>query len=421
MNNISKIFNQKARLLIEFIPYVLKRFVKDDGPESAGFLCYTSLLAMVPLIAVGLAALSAFPVFDRWSVEIQTFVFQNFVPAAGEVIQKYMMEFVSKASRLSITGIIFLMVTAILLMTNIERSLNRIWRVHRQRSWRSRFLVYWAALTLGPMLIGASLGVSSYMLSLPYVSDAYVEMGGRNSLLRIAPIFTSTLAFSLLYVLVPNRQVNWRHALTGGVVAAILLELAKAGFAAYVKSFPTYDKIYGALAAIPVFLVWVYLSWVITLLGASLAAALGEPWDRSRRRFTSEPELIQSLRVIKVIADDRKLKTTGLGDSQLYKALNTAHVVDAHEVVAKLIDTNVLGKDESGTWVLLKGLQDLSLNELAHKSCQNLIHWHSETDEDWLKPLEEQLSSGTAVLKETLDYSVDSIINAALKNGKSAD
>ncbi|MGV6852125.1 MAG: virulence factor BrkB family protein [bacterium] len=413
-----KILHQLKALFVSvyrFVVYVLRRFIRDDGMESAGFLCYATLLAMVPLLAVGLAALSTFPVFDRWSEELQSFVFHNFVPAAGEVVQKYMLEFVNKASRLTLTGIVFLMVTAILLMTNIERSLNRIWRVHRERSWRSRFLVYWTALTLGPMFIGASLGVSSYLLSLPYVSDAYAGLGGKAEMLRIAPLISSAMAFSLLYMLVPNRQVNWRHALSGGVVAAILLEFAKSGFAAYVRSFPTYDKIYGALAAIPVFLVWLYLSWVVALIGASFAAALGEPWDQKFQKRSDEPLLIKSLRVLKVISDTRKQDHSKLGDAELFSALNKAGVVDAHDVVAELIDADILGKDESGVWVLMQGLHDLTLASLSHRSCQDLLAWKAHEGDEWLIGLQNDLHSGGAVMSQVLSASVASVVNQEKK------
>lgn len=237
-------------------------------------LAYTTLLAIVPLTAVTLAVISAFPVFERWSGLIREFIFTNFVPAAGQVVQEYVTQFADRATELTAAGVLFLVVVAVMLMWNIERTLNRIWRVTTPRRMVNRFMVYWSALSLGPLLIGASLAISSYLVSLPLISGAAATLGMGSRLIYLAPFVASMVAFTLLYVMVPNRAVRLRNALAGGLLAAVLFELAKRGFGFYVTNFPTYEQIYGTLAAVPIFLIWVYLSWVVILLGASFAASL---------------------------------------------------------------------------------------------------------------------------------------------------
>ncbi|MBT8419492.1 MAG: virulence factor BrkB family protein [Gammaproteobacteria bacterium] len=259
----------------DFLAKLFHHFVNDRCPESAGALAYTSLLALVPLMAVGFTLFAAFPAFDGLTGKLQSFVFSNFVPASGKVVEAYIEGFVAKASALTLPGLIALLVTALLSMATIERTFNAIWKVRRRRNFVDAFMVYWAILTVGPLLIGVSLAVSSYVASLPFFSDAARSLGGPGVFLKLLPFLAATLAFALLYAIVPYQRVPPRHAIAGGVVAAVLFELAKKGFALFVTHFPTYEAIYGALAALPIFLIWVYLSWLIILLGAEFTYCLG--------------------------------------------------------------------------------------------------------------------------------------------------
>ncbi|RLE21183.1 MAG: hypothetical protein DRJ50_09605 [Actinobacteria bacterium] len=166
------------------------------------------------------------------------------------------------------------MVVAVMMMVNIDHAINAIWRVRRKRSPLAMFLLYWAILTLGPLLIGISMAVTSFLVSIPFFAEATASRELRGHLLALMPLLASLVAFTLLYALVPNRRVPFLHALAGGVLAALLFELAKHGFAFYLTNFPTYEAIYGALAVIPIFLVWIYLTWVIALLGAEFSYCL---------------------------------------------------------------------------------------------------------------------------------------------------
>lgn len=262
-----------------FVRQVAKRFDEDRCQRVAGALSFTTVLALVPLTAVTIAVLSLFPVFSTWMSVIQDFVYSNFVPASGEVVEKYLTQFASKAGRLTAIGLLFLVVTAIMLMATIEQAFNDIWRVTNTRKILNRFLTYWALLTLGPVLIGVSLTLTSKFFALP-IFDA-LENRFVHGLLDLAlPLVFEIGAAALLYSIVPNVPVGWRNAFAGGVFSAVLLEIAKHLFAASMKYFTSYQILYGAIAALPIFLVWVYISWVIILLGAIVAASLNE-WHKA--------------------------------------------------------------------------------------------------------------------------------------------
>lgn len=264
-----------AQSLWRFVRQVAERFQEDRCQRVAGALSFTTVLSIVPLTAVMLAVFSLFPVFSSWMTVIQSFIYSNFVPAAGEVVQKHLLQFASKAGRLTAIGLLFLGVTSVMLLATIEQTFNDIWRVTRARKLLHRFLAYWALLTLGPILIGASLTLTSRFLALPIFG--VLEHGFVRGVVDIVlPLAMEVGAAVLLYTVVPNVPVVWRDALTGGLFAAVLLEIAKRLFAASMKYFTSYQILYGAIAALPVFLVWVYISWVIVLLGAIVTATLDE-------------------------------------------------------------------------------------------------------------------------------------------------
>ncbi len=249
------------------------QFLKRRGFQTASSLAYTTLLSLVPLIAVMFSFFSHMPVFKDINEVIQEFVFNNFVPAFGSTVQDYLIDFSMKASQLTTTGICILIIIALMLMATIDSALNHIWHVSDKRNPTTRFLIYWAILTLGPILLGVGLYSTSYILALPVVDTVDASLQFKTHLLTLTPFITTSIAFFLLYVLVPNCDVKVRNAVIGGIMAALLFELAKFGFGFYVKAVPT-EAIYGALAVMPVFLIWIYLSWVIVLLGAQMAYTL---------------------------------------------------------------------------------------------------------------------------------------------------
>ncbi|MET4676563.1 MULTISPECIES: YihY family inner membrane protein [unclassified Luteibacter] len=259
---------------LSFTRFTWLRFVDDKCFETAGALSYTTLVSLVPLTVAVFAILSAFPVFAEWRGALAAYAFQNFVPATGMKIQEYMMAFADKASQLTGISVLVMLFSAVSMMISIEDRLNRIWRVRKPRGWTSRLLLYWAALTLGPILVVGGLALSSYITAFPMLHAAADQIASQFRLISLLPFVITFVTLVLMYTMVPNRRVSWRHAAIGALLGAILFEFARWGFAQFIRNSPNYEEIYGALAAIPIFLLWIYLSWIIVILGASIAASI---------------------------------------------------------------------------------------------------------------------------------------------------
>ncbi|MTH47022.1 virulence factor BrkB family protein [Intestinirhabdus alba] len=273
LNTVQQKTARRARSARAWLKLLWRRINEDNMTTLAGNLAYVSLLSLVPLITVIFALFAAFPMFSDVSVQLRHFIFANFIPATGDVIQRYIEQFVANANRMTAVGACGLIVTALLLMYAIDSALNTIWRSRRARPKVYSFAVYWMILTLGPLLAGASLAISSYLLSLRWASELN---GVIDDALRILPLALSWLSFWLLYSIVPTTRVPNRDALVGAFVAALLFEVGKKGFTLYITMFPSWQLIYGVLAVIPILFVWVYWTWCIVLLGAEITVTLGE-------------------------------------------------------------------------------------------------------------------------------------------------
>ncbi len=300
------------------------RFREDRLGVTAGSLTFTTTIAMVPLFTVMLALFSAFPVFARFRKVLEQQVLQGFVP---DVIAKPVLlsltKFAAKASQLGGLGLIALGLTAMALMLTIDHTLNGIWRVPKPRPIAQRVLVYWAALTLGPLVLGASLWVTSYVLS---ASRGLVDElpGGVSLLLSTVVFVVQTAGFAALYRFVPNTHVRWEHAWGGAVFVSLGLELGQKGMATYLSHVPVYATIYGAFAAVPIFLVWIYVSWLIVLMGAVVVAYTPSLLSKVKR-WPDAPgqRFALALAVLKVLARVRGRPERGLSLSDLAQALRT--------------------------------------------------------------------------------------------------
>jgi membrane protein len=260
---------------LRFLIYLLKKIKAEQIHVVAGYLSYVTLMSLVPLMVVMLSVMTAFPIFSEIKGTIEGFVYSNFVPTSGDVVQHHITGFVSNASKMSVIAVTFLFLFALLLISAIDKSFNKLWKVNGKRRLVTAFSMYWMVLTLGPILVGSSIVVTSYIVSLVSLGD-YDVFGIANIFLRLLPMFASIGAFLVLYMVVPNKTVVFRFAFSGAIVAAVLFELAKKGFAFYVTQLPSYQAIYGALGTIPILFLWVYLSWLVTLIGAVFTVSLQE-------------------------------------------------------------------------------------------------------------------------------------------------
>lgn len=277
-----------AKQTFAFSRYLLLRVKHDRVNVNAGYLAYITLLSIVPMFTVSLAIMSSFEIFANVGEVLQDFVIEHFVPAAGLAVRTALSEFIANTAKMTAVGGVFLFIAALMLISNIDKNLNYIWRVRNKRRVVFSFSMYWMILTLGPLLLGASIAMTSYITSLKII-DSEALVGVYNLFLRWLPFLLSFFAFSGLYLLVPNKKVYIYHSLVGALVAAILFELSKKAFAAYITHFPSYQLIYGALAAIPILFVWIYLCWMIVLIGAEVTAALGE-----RECWSEEEDMVNS-------------------------------------------------------------------------------------------------------------------------------
>ena len=254
----------------EVLAFAARRAREARLAQVAGSLTFTTTLSIVPLVAVALSVFAAFPLFAEYRIALEKLLLRELLPPqSSATILRYLNDFTANAARLTAYGLAFLLVTALLMIHTVDRVLNDIWGVQARRRVLARILVYWALLTLGPLAIGASLSATSYVLA---VSGAPLpKAGALRALLDLAPFVLGGLALAALYVVVPNRRVHWHDALIGGFVASALGEALSHGFGLYIRT-GTLAGIYGAFSAVPLFLLWVYLSWYAVLFGAAIAA-----------------------------------------------------------------------------------------------------------------------------------------------------
>jgi membrane protein len=263
-----------ARRWLEFCLALAGRLREDLGLQTAGALTFTMLLALVPLAAVVLAVSSALPAFENSIDALGNFIADRLLPEGGARVTEQIAAIAAQSRRLTAVGLAFVAVTALMLMLTVEDALNRIFRVRRRRPLWRRLIAYAASLSIGPLLIGASLSTTSFLVGR---SLGLLELDGlTHAVYALLTFLLIGAALAMLYLVVPYRHVAPRNALAGGAVAAILFELANRGFALYIAKFPTYTLVYGAFAAIPIFMLWLYLSWVVVLFGATLTAMLQE-------------------------------------------------------------------------------------------------------------------------------------------------
>lgn len=364
---------------------IVMRFVRDRCAETAASLTFTTLLSLVPMITIALTVFSAFPVFENFSAQIKIYLLNNLMPEnSGIIITQYMQQFADSATRLTTVGIAFLAVTAMLMMLTIDKAFNVIWQVSQPRPLFKRLLTYWAVLTLAPLLIGASLSLTSWLVGLSMGHGKYVSPFGI-AVLKTLPILFSTLAFTLLFQLVPNRLVPRAHALIGAVVAAAVFETTSRVFGYFISHFATYQLVYGAFASVPIFLMWIYLSWLTILFGAVIAASLSHWRTPALQNLEPATQLLNALRMLQIMASGlQNGSVTTL--PELSKSLRLGYDT-LERILEELVSVDMVRKVEGSGWVMMRDADHIRVNELlrlfvlnrdalpAGKKDDPLQHW----------------------------------------------
>lgn len=351
-----------------FLHFVGRRFLDDRLFQTAGALSYTTVFAVVPLSMVVFGVLAAFPVFESWSEQLSEYVFSNFVPSAARSVETYLKQFSANAGQLTAAGVIALVVSLLITLNGIEAAFNEIWRVKQARPRVSRFLVYWTVFTLGALMAAASLAISARFFALSvFETEAGSVLQG--FLLRVAPMGIELLAIAAIYKVVPHRTVRWRHAIAGALLATVAIETVKWGLGLYLSNFGSYSRIYGTLAAAPIFLLWIYFTWVSVLLGASLASAISAfRYQPAAMRLPVGYEIYGLIRLLARFQEARKNgKGLHLDDIQRLEPMLTDSL--SQQMLAQLCDINVVRRAEDGEWLLSRDLDDLTMGEL-YEACQ---------------------------------------------------
>ena len=285
---------QMAATAAAFALYSLRRFNADGCFAASGALSYTTLVSLVPLAVIALGSLSSFPILAPVRERLLGLAMENFVPSIGSQAAWWFRTFADSATQTTAIGAAGIAATGILLLVTVEDQLNLIWRVTAPRPWGQRLLAYWTLITLGPLLIGVSLSLSTYFeiaarqAGFGEQALAWFASSWLHGAARAVPALLEFVALTLLYGLIPNCAVRWRDGALGAVIATLTIEILKVGFSIYIGATSFYSTVYGALAVIPIFLLWMYISWMAVLLGAVVAAALPN-WRNDRAEQHSHP------------------------------------------------------------------------------------------------------------------------------------
>ncbi|MEY4022011.1 MAG: ribonuclease transrane protein [Pseudomonadota bacterium] len=366
--------------LRDLMRFALRRLKEERLPEVAASLTFTTALALVPVLTIAFAIFTTFPLFTTFRDSLDAYFVQILMPKGiSNTILDYLSQFAAKASRLSVFGAVFLIVTAIMMFGTVDRTLNQIWRVKTSRPFLQRMIIYWAIMTLGPLLLGASLSFASELSPITGLLGREAPFL-RTLLLVLVSLSLSTLAFSLLYLTVPNRVVDWRDAAIGGLVAATAFEITRRLFTFFIVQGPSssYKVVYGALAAVPIFLIWVYLFWLITLAGAVIAAALPVvKYERWWHKPAPGSEFLDAMNVLKVMVEARS--TTAAVDALRLREFTRLGFEESESLLQRMLDVGWVGRVKSEVttswrlsrkhrkqdrWVLLANPEKLTVSDV---------------------------------------------------------
>jgi membrane protein len=405
-----------------FALYSLRRFNADGCFAASGALSYTTLVSLVPLAVIALASLSSFPIFASVRDQLLGLVLENFVPSIGAQAAWWFRAFADSATQTTAIGTAGIAATSVLLLVTVEDQLNLIWRVTAPRPWGQRLLAYWTLITLGPLLIGVSLSLSTYFeiaarqAGFGQEALAWFASSWLHGLARAVPALLEFVALTLLYGLIPNCAVRWRDGALGAAIATLTIEVLKVGFSIYIGATSFYSTVYGALAAIPIFLLWMYISWMAVLLGAVVAAAL--PYWRIDERVGNVPaggvRLGLSLALIAALARAQRRgekRSTPALAAELGVATT---VIDEH--IKPLAEAGFAAHTQSGRWVLAWSPESATLHDLYEALHLPLAgRWTDQVSTPWQRQVAPAMDRIVKAETAAMQVTIDSLIAETLE------
>ena len=381
---------------------VYEQFTGYDCFKSASALTYTTLFSIVPIMAVGYRTLAFLPEYDQVGDIVSNFIFRNFVPESSAIVQSQLADFSSRALQLAGPSSVILFVTSFLLLVTIEKSFNDIWQIHERRKGWSRLVNYWAVLTVGPPLLVASIVGSTYLLTFPLVAENAPLIS--QVMLAWLPIIAAIATFTVLFYAVPNTVVPFKHALVGGVMTAILFEIGKLGFRFMVTQVDI-ASVYGTFAAVPFFLMWLYVVWLLILAGGVFVRTLSLSQDVAEA--TPEPVVIKALRVLKILRDAHA-DGAQVTETSINRAVPMTR--EEHEqIVAVLRQQRLLQTTGEDRWVLARSLRDVSLWSL-HSHLPSAIMLEDFEGVGGLESITERFLACASFGREQLDVSIEEVL-----------
>ncbi|MDR3086987.1 MAG: YihY family inner membrane protein [Azoarcus sp.] len=388
--------------LRDFVRLFHELYYATRCTQVAGSLAFTTLLALVPLITVTIAVFGHLPGMDAIGASLKTFLLENLLPdKAGNIITTYALEFSEKATRLTLIGIAMLAVTSLMLLVTIERVFNHIWGVRQPRSLLLRITMCWFVLTLGPAILGGSIVATGYLVSISMQWMPNMSWIGEISA-RLIPLLLLGALFVFLYYAVPNHKVRFQHALIGGLAAALAFFLMQRAFGIFIARFPTYTLVYGTFAVLPIFLVWLYLSWLVVLLGALTTATL--PAFAERRRLVTVFPGCEAWAAATMLL--QLARAQRIGSPAGFAALRERAPLSEHHaeaVLGKLAEAGWVSRTDDGDWVLTRAPAQIPLSEIVRRFALDIEAWKRANGEETGDGIVRHLEEGLRLNDETLE------------------
>lgn len=398
---------------LQFIIFVIKRFEADRCRDQAGSLTYTTLFAVVPMLTVFLVIISSIKALEPARQQLQTWIYSNLLPKTTIAFDKALNSFTDKSSNLTVIGVLFLFVTTVMMISSIEEAFNRIWRVNKSRGGIVGFMRYWTIISLGPIILGTAFAISSALASLNLLSST---MGGYQINFELLLWFISfgltCLGFSLLYWTIPNRQVPIKSAFIAGVFSGTVFELLKNLFGFIMSNFTSYELVYGAFAAIPIFLLWIYTSWVVVLLGVEVSFALTA--FRSHKTITRHP-IIMLLDVLDLFYQRQK-SGLSVSDKEALDILGRGEIGRWTSFIAILEKQKIIGCTDDNEYVLIRNLDQIDFwsfisqlpYPLPHRQDLGKLH----ADDVWMQRIGPALAEADDYLAAKLSIPLSKIFES---------